>query len=178
MSNEAETPAEKPSLFAGFVILLIVIMGIVGWILLGGGVLKLSSLYASFLFLWYWSAVEKLDMKKLVPGMLGALIGIALAAGLHHLPLMSGTLGFIIAISAVVIAVYLGIVERVPALFNTATMLYLTVAAAPAIMESTDFREMAVATLLGGGFFAALVFGAQRLAAMMSPAPEADETTG
>lgn len=159
MSAENEAAeAEPPSLTAGFFILLIVIVGIVSWIFLGSAV-KVTSFYASFLFLWYWAVVDKLDFKKFIPSMVGALLGIAFAWGPHMLPHYLGvTNGIILGIALIALAVYLVIVERLPFAFNPALTLYLTVMAAPVILETSDFRELALATLLGGGFFGLFVF--------------------
>ncbi len=168
-----ETPAETPppSLLAGFFILLIVIVGIVGWIFLGSAA-KLTSFYASFLFLWYWSTVDKLDFKLFFTSMIGALIGIALAWGLHALPAQLGTNGVILSLVLVVVAVYLVIIERLKFAFNPALTLYLTVAAAPAIMESTNFGELALATLLGGAFFGLFVFVVLFIVSKLQGQPE------
>lgn len=150
-------PAPPPSLLAGFFILLIVIVGIVGWIVLGSTA-KLTSFYASFLFLWYWSTVDHLDFKKFFFSMIGAMIGIGLAWGLHTLPTAMGTNGIILSLVLVVVAVYLVIIERLKFAFNPALTLYLTVVAAPALLENSNFGELALATLLGGAFFGLFVF--------------------
>ena len=90
MSTADTEHAAPPSLLNGFFILLIVVAAVVGWIAIGASI-HLSSFYASFLFIWYWSTVEKLDFKKFVPSMIGAMLGIACAWGLHALPAVMGT---------------------------------------------------------------------------------------
>lgn len=174
MSSTPAEPAPPPSLLAGFFILIIVIVGIVGWIVLGSA-LKLTSFYASFLFLWYWAVVDKLDFKKFIFSMIGAMIGIALAWGPHFLPHHLGaTHGLIVSLLLIILAVYLVIIERVPFAFNPALTLYLTVVAAPAILETSDFRELALATLLGGGFFGLFVFIVLFIVSKLSPTPSAE----
>jgi hypothetical protein len=161
-SKPSEEVILRPGLWAGLFILLIVITGIVGWLLLGSAV-KLTSFYASFLFLWYWSTIDQLDYKKFIPSMTGALLGIALAWGLHGLTAHFGPYGLVIALIAVLGALYLVITERLTTAFNPALTLYLTVIAAPALLGTSHFGELALATLLGGGFFVGFVFLARTL---------------
>lgn len=155
MSNE--TAAAKPGLGAGVAIVVIVTVAIIAWIMLGTA-LHLTSLYAGFLFLWYWSSVQHLDMKAILPSLVGALIGVGLGFLVHYLPEAYGTAGLVSALAAILIALYLTVIERVPFAFNSATMLYLTVIGAPAILTTTDFRELAFSTAIGSVFFAAFVY--------------------
>ena len=173
MSTADTEHAAPPSLLNGFFILLIVVAAVVGWIAIGINI-HLSSFYASFLFIWYWSTVEKLDFKKFVPSMIGAMLGIACAWGLHALSAVMGTNGIILSILIVLAALYLVIIERLPFAFNPALTLYLTVVAAPALLETSDFRELALATLLGGAFFGIVVFVLLSIAAKLSPATPAE----
>jgi hypothetical protein len=167
MSTEAETA--KPGLGAGLAIVVIVVIAIIAWIALGSA-LHLTSLYAGFLFLWYWSTVQHLDMKAILPSLVGALIGVGLGFLVHFLPEHYGTAGLIAAIAAILVALYLTVIERVPFAFNSAAMLYLTVIGAPAILTTTDFRELAFSTALGSVFFAAFVFLVLTIAGKFSKA--------
>lgn len=173
MSTPTSEEQAPPSLLNGFFILLIVVAAVVGWIAIGAS-LHLSSFYASFLFVWYWSTVEKLDFKKFVPSMIGAMLGIACAWSLHALPAALGTNGIILAIAIILAALYLVIIDRLPFAFNPALTLYLTVVAAPALLETSDFRELALATLLAGGFFGIVIFALMFIASKLSPPAAAE----
>ena len=58
MSDETGKPA-PPTPIGGLVITLVVIIAIAGWIFLGLKLLGITSFFASFLFFWYWAAVEE-----------------------------------------------------------------------------------------------------------------------
>lgn len=169
----SETPeAAPPGYGAGIVILLVVVIGIVGWIAIGSAI-SLTSFYASFLFLWYWATVDKLDIRKFLPSMIGALIGIALAWGVYALPAQLGEVpGTILALCLILLALYVVIIERVPFAFNPALTLYLTVVAAPALLTTSNFGELALATLLGGAFFALFVTAVTLIVAKLSKPEE------
>jgi len=62
MSEPAEGAAPLSPL-NGLLVLLLIVAAIVGWILLGSK-LGVTSFFASFLFLWYWAAVEQADFKQ------------------------------------------------------------------------------------------------------------------
>ncbi len=163
MSSENQTAASPPGYLAGFITLIVVILGIVGWIFIGSS-LTLSSFYASFLFLWYWATINQLDIRKFPSSMVGALVGVGLAWGVHDLPVLLGTPGVVLSLLLVLCAIYLLILEKFTFVFNPAMALYLTVIAAPALLETSDFREVGLATLIGGAFFAGFVFCVQFIA--------------
>ncbi len=160
-----EAPALSP--FGGFLILLIVIAAVVGWIVLGGKALGVSSFFASFLFLWMWAGVEKADFKRWLPVLIGALVGVALAWGPRILGEMLGTNGVILSLILIVVALYLQIMNWVPIAFNASTMLYLTVFGAPALLAKMDppgVGELAIAIIGGAIFFAGIVKVAMMIA--------------
>ncbi|MEY2927584.1 MAG: hypothetical protein RL367_2061, partial [Pseudomonadota bacterium] len=88
-----ETNPDAPTLspFNGFLILLLVLVAVIGWIVLGANLLHVSSFFASFLFLWFWAAIEKADFKRWLPTLIGALVGVALAWGPRILSEQMGT---------------------------------------------------------------------------------------
>jgi len=165
--DAAEAP---PGPLVGFIILLIVIALIVSWTMIGTALFSLTSFFASFLLLWFWANNEKLDIKRMPSAILGALYGIGLAYALHELPVRMGSTGLIIALLLVVVSLYVQICNWVPLVINTSAMLYLTVAAAPLILEHIDWKDMALATLLGGIYCGLFVEGAKWLAGKFGPA--------
>jgi hypothetical protein len=157
--------------FNGFLILLVVIVGVVGWIILGGQFLGISSFFASFLFLWFWASVEKADFKRWLPTLVGALVGLALAWGPRILTEQLGTNGMILSLILICLAIYVQIMNWVPIAFNTSAMLYLTVFGAPALLAQMDpprVSEIVIAIIGGAVFFAALVKVAFMIAAWRS----------
>lgn len=156
MSTEAEKPA-PPTPVAGLVITIVVVVALVGWIFLGIKLLGISSFFASFLFFWYWAAVEEADLKQWPQSTIGAFVGLALAWQSHWLPAQFGTPGLIAGLLVIVTALYVQIMNWVPLAINRAAMLFLTVLAAPALLDKLDPVEMAKAIGLGALYFGGIV---------------------
>jgi hypothetical protein len=150
-------PPVKLSPFNGFLILLLVVVSLVVWIILGTKFLGIMSFFASFLFLWYWTSVEHVDFKQWPQSFLGAFAGLVLAWQSHALPVHYGTTGLIVGLLVIVAALYVQIMNWVPMLLNRSAMLFLTVFAAPALLDKLDFVEAATAIGLGAVFFAGVV---------------------
>jgi hypothetical protein len=155
MNQPAETPAALTPL-NGFLIFLLVVGAVIGWILLGGQ-FGVVSFFASFLFLWYWAAVEQADFKQWPQCLIGALVGLGLAWQSAYLPAHFGTPGMIVAIMVLLVAIYVQIMNWVPIAINRAAMLYLTVLAAPALLTKLNVPETALAITGGAVFFAGVV---------------------
>ncbi|MFM2100969.1 MAG: hypothetical protein RLZZ366_2508 [Pseudomonadota bacterium] len=156
MTEQSETP---PALtpFNGFLILVLVLVAVMGWIILGTKLLGVISFFASFLFLWYWAAVEQADFKQWPQCLIGALVGLGLAWQSHYLPVHYGSAGLTIALLVIVVAIYVQIMNWVPMAVNRSAMLYLTVLGAPALLDKLDVVEMATAIIGGAIFFAGVV---------------------
>lgn len=156
MSIETEKPA-PPTPVAGLVITIVVVIALIGWIFLGIKLLAISSFFASFLFFWYWAAVEEADLKQWPQSTIGAVVGLALAWQSHWLPAQFGTPGLIAGLLVIVIALYVQIMNWVPLAINRSAMLFLTVLAAPALLDKLDPVEMAKAIGLGALYFGGIV---------------------
>ena len=169
--DTAEAPP-PPGKIAGLAITAIVMVLIVGWIALALGVLKLTdtTLVGAFMFLWYWANNEQLRFDRLVPAMLGSLVGIGIAWFLVYGAQHYGGPGLTAALALLVLALYLDVIKALPLLVNTATMLFVTLAAAPLIQLHVDWIELVISTVAGGAFFAGAVFALQKLAARFAPA--------
>jgi len=169
--NENTAPeAATPGPVAGIAITAIVVVLIVAWIALAIGVLNMTdkTLVGAFMFLWYWANNEQLQFNRLVPAMLGSLVGIGIAWFLWY-GAQAGGMMPLAALGALIVALYLDIIKAVPNVVNTATMLFVTLAAAPLIQLQVDWAELVKSTVLGGLFFAGAVFGLQKLAARFGP---------
>jgi hypothetical protein len=159
-ANIMNQPAEQPaalSPFNGFLIFLLVLGAIIGWLVIGTKALGITSFYASFLFLWYWAAVEQADFKQWPQCVIGALVGLGLAWQSHYLPVHFGTPGMIAGITILLIAIYVQIMNWVPIAINRAAMLYLTVLGAPALLDELNTAEVGLAIAGGAVFFAGVV---------------------
>lgn len=155
MSDQAEAAPMSP--VNGLLIVLLIVGAIIGWIALGAGLLGVTSFFASFLFLWYWAAVEGADYKQWPQCLIGALMGLALAWQSAWLGAQFGTNGMIAGVVILLIAIYVQVMNWVPIAINRSTMLFLTVLAAPAILEQMDPAETALAITGGAVFFAGVV---------------------
>lgn len=169
MSDETGKPA-PPTPIGGLVITLVAIIAIAGWIFLGLKLLGITSFFASFLFFWYWAAVEEADLKQWLQSVLGALVGLALAWQSHWLAAQFGTQGLIASLIVIVVAVYLQIMNWVPIAINRSAMLFLTVLAAPLILEKLEPVETMKAIGLSALYFGAIV----KLLAMISPTKQGE----
>ena len=156
MSDEAQKPA-PPTPMVGLNITIVGIAVIAGWIFIGLKLLGISSFFASFLFFWYWAAVEEADLKQWPQSTIGAFVGLALAWQSHWLPAQFGTPGLIAGLLVIVIALYVQIMNWVPLATNRSAMLFLTVLAAPALLDKLDPVEMAKAIGLGALYFGGIV---------------------
>ncbi|MBA4161421.1 MAG: hypothetical protein C0515_04940 [Novosphingobium sp.] len=170
--NTAPEAAVTPGPLAAIAITAIIVILIVAWIAIAIGALGMSdtTLVGAFMFLWYWANNEQMQFTRLVPAMLGSLVGIGIAWLLWYGPAAYGGAGLAGALAALVLALYLDITKTVPIAVNTATMLFLTLAAAPLIQLQVDWLELVRSTVLGGLFFAGAVWGLQKLVARFSPA--------
>ena len=93
---------DKPSIVMGSIVFAIVLIAVVGWTILGGLTLQLSSLYAGFLFLWYWGEKEGAELNRFIPSLVGALLGVALAWFLKIAPENFGTTGTALSLACLV----------------------------------------------------------------------------
>ncbi len=170
MTDSTSAAAAAPGPLAGLGVVAIVVVAIIAWAIIGTALFSEVSLFGGFLMLWHWANLEALEIKRLPSAIAGALVGIALAWQVVYLTGIMGSNGTILGLLIMVAAIYLQVINLMPFLFNTAAMLYLTVAAAPLIQLKIDFVELALATVVGGLFFGLFVEAIKRLAARFLPA--------
>ena len=170
MTDSTSAAAAAPGPLAGLGVVAIVVVAIIAWAIIGTALFSEVSLFGGFLMLWHWANLEALEIKRLPSAIAGALVGIALAWQVVYLTGIMGSNGTILGLLIMVAAIYLQVINLMPFLFNTAAMLYLTVAAAPLIQLKIDFVDLALATVVGGLFFGLFVEAIKRLAARFLPA--------
>lgn len=171
MENSSQTDAaERPSPKVALAILLVVIVAIVAWIAVGVRIVSEVSLFGGFLMLWYWATIDELSVRKLPASLMGALVGIGLAWLLFFGATQFGAGGLAVGVIALIAALYCEIRKAMPQVINPATMLFVTVAAAPLIQFHVDWLELCIATIAGGLFFAGFVEGVKWIGARLAPA--------
>jgi hypothetical protein len=175
--NTAPETAATPGPLAGIAITAIVIVLLVAWFAIWLSAVGRDgdkTLVGAFMFLWYWANNEQLQFNRLVPAMLGSLVGIGIAWLLWYGTVTGGSMG-LIGLGALIVALYLDVIKAVPIAINTATMLFVTLAAAPLIQfglvseTGNLWPKLVMSTVLGGLFFAGAVWGLQKLAARFGP---------
>ena len=164
-----KTVAPPPGAMAGLVILAIVIALIVAWIVIGTQFMHDTALVGGFMMLWYWANNEQMDIKRLPAAIIGAVVGIGLAWFLVYGATQFGTPGLVLGLLLLLGALYLDIIKALPLFVNAATMLYVTLAAAPLVQLHVNWIELVLSTVIGGLFFGGVVEGLKRLAARSTP---------
>jgi hypothetical protein len=156
VSDQPDQPAPL-SRFNGFLILLVVVGSIIGWIVLGTTLFGLTSFFATFMFAWCWVNVEQGDFKQWPQCLIGAIVGIGLTWQSQLLATQFGTPGLVSGLLVIIAAIYVQIMNWVPIALNRCAMLFVTVLAAPALLVKMNFIELLVAVALGAAYFAVVV---------------------
>lgn len=161
--DAAASHAASPSLALAVQIIIGIVLGIAVWLVLATFVFHIHASFASFLFLWYWAVVEKMDFARLPATLLGALIGAALAWQLVFLLAHFGGPGAGVATLIILLAIFAQIMGWAPVAFNGATTLFLTVITAPLIMGGVNFVDLGKSIVLGAVYFGGGVYLVQRI---------------
>lgn len=168
MSAAAAAPMAKG---AAAIVLVVAVLLLGGFVALGA-LLGLTSLYAGFLLLWYFSSIDVLEPGALPPLAIGALCGTATAWLMQIAVATWGATGAVPVLGLILAALYCQLVGWLPLAVNRAYMLYLTVMAAPLMQAREDFAAtclvIAVATAYFGGLaIVARIVATRRAAAAM-----------
>jgi hypothetical protein len=133
-----------------------IMIAVAGFIAVGTA-LGLSPLYGGFALLWYHATVDKFDFKIAPSALVGALGGIGMAWALQAAT-QSGNLPMILAVvAAMVVIVFVSVLQRLSFVINGSFMLYLTIGCAPLLQKGEDFREVIAAILLGAAYFGTIL---------------------
>lgn len=169
--DNVEAAPPPPGKVAGIAITAIVVVLLAAWmaIWLMGLHKRDTELVGAFMFLWYWANNEQLRMDRLVPAMLGSLVGIGIAWFLLYGATAGGPMA-LAGLGVLILALYLDIIKVFPIAVNAATFLFVTLAAAPLVQLHVNWIDLTISTVAGGLFFVGAVWGLQKLA----PAPAAN----
>lgn len=165
MTDQTSTPAAPQMSIAagiGMVVAIFVLSSL--WIGLGGKFLHLHSFFASFVFAWYWGAVERMAFNRWLPSVLGALAGVVLSWQLAYLSAHYGTPGLLIAVLLIAVAVFFLVMQWLSSVLNMSAMLFLALLSAPQF-AGVDYVDMAATIVAGAVFMAAVLFVIQRVMA-------------
>lgn len=154
-TDGATGAATPPAVSAGMaaIVTAVIVAALVGFIALGSAV-GIGALYGGFLLLWYWSTVDKLEMKAAPGTIIGALAGIATAWLLQYAAVSGQSALTMVGLAWIVVALFLSIVNWVPMLVNPAFMLFLTIGAAPLLLAGESYPGV-----IGGMALAIVYFG-------------------
>jgi len=156
-----ETPAAPPMRFIHSVQLFLLIVASVAAFIYLGTTIGLTTGFAGFTLLWYWATVEQAEFNRLVPSVVGALVGVGLAWLFAVLPVKFGMEGLVAAYAVTASALFVVILNWLPQAVNGATMLFVTILGAPALLTTVNFPQLVEAVVLAAVFFAAVVYGAK-----------------
>ena len=149
-------------------LILLVIVVLIGIYLALAGLLGIKEYWAGFLFLLQWSLMEEMKRERLLPSMIGAAVGIAIAGIPAVATPAIGLTPALIALTVAALAATLAMIKGwLPVAINAATMLFLTVATIPHIATGATPAAVLVGLAAGVTFFgglglAASLLGSQR----------------
>jgi hypothetical protein len=120
--------------------------------------LAITPIFMSFLFATYWGAIKHMAPTDFYPAIGGALVGIGMAYLFYILSLALGVVGSILGLAVLTVFLFLLATQWVPTFINASFVLFLTVAAIPAVSKEHDFLGMAEAVVAAALYFRVLLF--------------------
>ncbi len=165
MATDPETPATHPSLLQALMLTPAVLALIIGYIALSAA-LGSAEVYAGFFCVLYWTGIQGGRFEALPAAVCGALLGLAMAYGLHLLTTRLGAAPGALAFLALFVPVLVcQLAGRLPLFVNNATMLLLTAATISHVQAHASFPGMFVSLGAAVVFFGLILWLVQRLQA-------------
>ncbi|MGQ5702225.1 hypothetical protein ACUJ46_09270 [Sandaracinobacteroides sp. A072] len=130
----------------------------------------LTPLYAGFLLIWYWGAIDELNPSTVVPLIIGAVGGTALAWLLQHAATNWGPTGLVPVLLLILAAIFCQLKGWLTFLVNRPFMLYLTVMAAPLLQANESFPHVMAAIAAGSVYFFGIVLLGRKIMTARQPA--------
>ena len=134
----------------------IVVVAVVGFILLTHA-LHLDPAYAGLLYFWYWAVIGEAKPRAMPSSLLGALLGVGMAALLQWAVRSHQPVAIIGVLLLIVAAVVVDVMRLLPSAINGCCMLFLTIACAPLIQHGENFLIVVEAILLAAAYFGSIV---------------------
>lgn len=163
---QPEAPAAKP--VQALMMLPAVLAVLVGFIGLNAA-LGTAEYYAGFVFVLYWTAIEKSSFAAFPSAVAGSFVGLASAYAMHEATVRlgaAGSLGPIVALICVLL--YCQLTGTFRLAINNATMLMLTVAGISHVQAHGDFGGMFISLGAAVVVFGGLMRGMEIVMARMA----------
>lgn len=167
-SDTTETPLPMTPV-KGLLVLLGIIVVVAGFIALNIA-LGVHEFWAGFLFLLYWAGIEHVAWDKLIPCVVGAVVGLTMAWLLFALPGWFGETGGYVFLGLILVLVYCQVMGWLSVAINLTTMLYLTAGTIPAVQEGVKFDQAFISLSLAFAYFIGLVWVGMKLMARRTAA--------
>ncbi|MFO1466079.1 MAG: hypothetical protein U1F35_06520 [Steroidobacteraceae bacterium] len=153
-----DTPKVTPAKGLLHLLAVIVVIGI--FVALAMAV-RLSEMWAGFLFLLYWSMAEGAKPQRILPSAIGAFVGMGTASMMVLLPPLVGRgPGIGLFAVTVLVLVYALIVGWASIAVNMATMLFLTVGTIPHLEANASYGQIFLGMGAGIIYFCGLALAA------------------
>jgi hypothetical protein len=161
----AASTVPRPSPLKALGLLLGAVLLVAGYLVLCSAIGN-SDFYAGFLFLLCWAALEQGKLAKLPHAALGAAFGLALGYALHVLTTgpLGATGGYIFA-ALLLPVIYCQLMGWLSLVVNFTAMAFLTVVTIPYVQAHGDFRNAALALIIGVVYFSFVLGVSERLSA-------------
>ena len=141
------------------VLVILALVPIIGIFYAIGSALGVASfLFFGFIFVLYWAGIKGMNPAEFAPALCGSLGGLGMAFLLHSLPTVLGMAGMAIAVTGVVVAIYLLIRGQASLIVNNAFMLLLTLGNPIIFERDADFAAAAVAIVTAAAYVGGLAF--------------------
>lgn len=147
-ANDAVPSGDHVGAGKGLVLLSALVPLLAGYIALATAFSLEQTLFGGLLILIYWGGAKDMARKELPPIVLGAFGGLGLAFLAYQLPFSYGSLGLVLSLGMLVLAIYLDIVKLARLVINPPFMLYFTVGTIPRLNNPEVLASAAKALLL------------------------------
>lgn len=168
LSQGAPAPPVIPSVLQSM-LMLVAIAVVCGAYLALNAAVGSKEAYVGFLFLFYWTGLQKADLRALPASAAGAFVGLGFGFLMRHLQLQLGVAGTLVFLALVLLLVFLFLQQRLRVLVNDATMLTLTVATIAHVQSQASFRGLFLSLAIAVVFFGSLFWGMARLSGRGAP---------
>jgi hypothetical protein len=174
MDAHVEAPAQP-----GAKIALLMVIGtipFIGLLVLIYHLLGIGAVYMGFLFLLYWMGMMHQSMQAFAPALTGSVGGLGMAWILLGLPAIAGPAALYGGFALLAAILFCLVRGQATLLVNNAMMLYLTVAAVPALKVGTNVADMLAALLVAAAYSFAFTralnwLTARRQSRVQTPSP-------
>lgn len=168
IAEKAPAASPRPTLVQALLVLVGVIVAIAGYIALTTA-LGIREAYVGYIFVFWWLSLEQGKLQRVPAILLGSGFGLAAGWLLQYATHPLQPLLLVVFLVAVGVSIVSLVLARLPVVFNTPAMLFLTVFTIPHIQQAANFPQLYLALAFAAVFFVALVTGLTKLATRLKP---------